>query len=837
MQKNIRLISAASVIEGLAAFIWLAFIPTEASFFSPLRMGFLFAILAISAGWLFIYFQKGITIRAAQRLLNWRGKYILAGLCICLPLLILSAAQWSAGSLDIGEAAFARLLPVLVWGVLISSQFGAVLVFSDRDAEAIQTSILHLLKPTIILLICFLLIWAFVSITKIGITKDIVGLSWGPPGTPITFGQVTLVFTIGACIMVPFWLFFRKRRQPTWLLDTTIFVGLWALAVFLWWKQPMLPSHFAPEPMPPNFEYYPNSDAAVFDRASYQLVLGTGFKNQLVRRPLFVELLALLHSIAGPGYDETVFLQILLLAFIPALVYLLTVRISNRLAGLLSGGLIVLREANAIHLSRAIPTSHAKLLMTDLATMLSIVAILYLAITLLEKRVRNPSWFAVLGACLGLTMLVRAQTIIILAPILFFVILGQRPFKTGIYQSLIVLLGLALILLPWVWRNWNLTGTLLIDDRTEERLMARNYSKEPTSFPVQMPDETEREFVARMNREILAYLSTHPADVLFFVSNHFFHNVIDSAIYIAPVYSSDSPREMLSHIPYWGNWDGRIPSASGVPISINLVFLALGIAFAQQRHKLAGWLPLAVFIFYSGGNALARTSGWRFILPVDWIILMYFCIGLAYLPSGIGRILQNKPKHRDLSTASRPRSYWPPTIFALLFVAGASLPIAEQLIPNGNFENFTNAAKGILDQKGILNQAELDKFRQQENAIVVSGIALYPRYFPPNARLDLAGMPTDYTYLHFWFISPITEQTALPIQDISSAIPRTTAGQTVLPLQDVPSRIPHTATITIIGCKNTNYISAWAVIAHSQPTQILLREPQAPLECPLIEPN
>jgi hypothetical protein len=63
------------------------------------------------------------------------------------------------------------------------------------------------------------------------------------------------------------------------------------------------------------------------------------------------------------------------------------------------------------------------------------------------------------------------------------------------------------------------------------------------------------------------------------------------------------------------------------------------------------------------------------------------------------------------------------------------------------------------------------------------------------------------------------------------------AQQIVLPLQNSPANIPHTATVSVLGCKDKGYISAWAVIIHSQPPQVLSRVPNASPTCPLSEPK
>ncbi|MEP6896802.1 MAG: glycosyltransferase family 39 protein, partial [Chloroflexota bacterium] len=528
---------------------------------------------------------------------------------------------------------------------------------------------------------------------------------------------------------------------------------------------------------------------------AYQLLFGAGFNTQLVRRPVYVAMLALFHQIAGAGYERTIFLQILTLAFIPALIYLLVTKLSNRMAGLLAGGLVAMREANAIRLTKQVIVSNSKMMMSDLVTMLGIVIILYVAANLLTKPRRDPWQLAILGAVLGLTVLVRTQTVILLPVILLFFFIVKQPVKTRIYAAIYVLIGFVVILAPWVWRNWNLTGTFVLDDRGEERLLARDYSANPLELPTPLSNESETEFSTRLHKEVLTYAVSHPGDVLFFVSNHFFHNLAEAVLYISPVYSNSSPENLITLVPYWGTWDGTLTNRNILLLFVNLAIIAFGIAVAQQQHKLAGWLPLVVLIVYSGGNALVRTSGWRFSLPVDWIILIYYCIALANLPAKVGKLAQKEKSVLPSQIEEFPsqQTLLSPIIFALLFLAGASLPIAERLIPSRDYGNYTVEASAVLDQEKFLSPAEIDTFIQQENAVFISGIALYPRYVEPNGKLYLPATPSDLSYLQFLLIGNTSEQI-------------------VLPLPAAPQGIPHTSTVSVIGCKDSGYISAWAVI-------------------------
>jgi hypothetical protein len=112
-------------------------------------------------------------------------------------------------------------------------------------------------------------------------------------------------------------------------------------------------------------------------------------------------------------------------------------------------------------------------------------------------------------------------------------------------ESIPIFLGWLLTLAPWVLRNWNLTGSIVLDDRGEQRLLARNYSLNPANFPELMADESQREFSTRLTKGILTFIFEHPRNVFFFVSNHFFHNMATSAIYIAPQTLIQNPQSSL----------------------------------------------------------------------------------------------------------------------------------------------------------------------------------------------------------------------------------------------------------------------------------------------------
>jgi hypothetical protein len=204
---------------------------------------------------------------------------------------------------------------------------------------------------------------------------------------------------------------------------------------------------------------------------------------------------------------------------------------------------------------------------------------------------------------------------------------------------------------------------------------------------------------------------------------------------------------------------------------------------------------------------------------VDWIVLVYYSIALAYLPSRIKFIFDGK-EPAQANSGKIPVNRKP--IFevitlCLMLLLGAAVPIAERLVPARDLSNLPEDAREILSSQDILSRSELEAFLEQENAVFYSGIALYPRYITLDSRIYLAYTPEEYPFLHFWLINDGDHQI-------------------VLPLLKSPPSFPHTATVSIIGCQENNYIATWAVIEHTPETRVILLEPRLPLSCPLPVP-
>ena len=148
------------------------------------------------------------------------------------------------------------------------------------------------------------------SRTRIGLQPDLV--AWGTPGVPLLPSQVwlALALTLAGVAASSLVLYLWKRVYPAAplrltliLVDSLICLSLWVLAAWRWSAEPLKPSYFAPEPAPPNQEYYPYPDAGNYDLSARPLLVGAKFEPD-VMRPLYSLFLAAAQAVERDGLPE-----------------------------------------------------------------------------------------------------------------------------------------------------------------------------------------------------------------------------------------------------------------------------------------------------------------------------------------------------------------------------------------------------------------------------------------------------------------------------------------------------------------------------------------------------
>lgn len=681
-----------------------------------------------------------------------------------------------------------------VWGVCGGS---LLLMFSRRADWSILAAQKDTLRPASLSLLIFLLLWAAIALTRIGLTADVAW--WSETGTPILMTQALLAWIIGCAALVVSRIFppFKQSPLPLKALDAILCLLIWLTTFSLWQSIPVRQDHFITRPVPPNFEYYPYSDALLYDLSAQQLLLGEGVSRASATKPLYAAFLALAHAVAGQNYARTASFQTAVLAFIPALLYLLTKSLSNRPAGLVAALLAMMRERNSLLLTDTIKVSSSKMFMSDMPAMAAMLLLTLLIVWWLQKPEKRPCLPLVIGGALGIFSLLRGQ-ILFIAPLVL--LIGMFAFwkRLQMFKTTLPLLvlGLTLGLLPWLaWKSWTSGQIGLNETMPRPTNIAYKYTLVDTACD---PDMTPQACNARARKLLTDFILTYPRQTASFISAHFVHNIIESVLYLPPGLCIETPEELVTRLPLWDyRWHGELPFETLALLAINLTLIALGIGAAWSRHKHTVLIPFVLYLGYILTVSIARTSGYRFILPVDWVSLVFYAIGLMQATHILAAMLipslaQPTVINRQADESPK-RLTWKSLLTASLFllVLGALLPLAEMLIPQ-QFPPLTSKDEAITLYQSLtaektslrlLPPETIAAFLDQEQGVVLYGRALYPRYFRNADKEEQTGAASQ-PYLLFYIAGPTT-----------SAV--------ILPLNAKPAQFPNASKAFILGCWET----------------------------------
>lgn len=720
-----------------------------------------------------------------------------------------------------------------------------------------------MLRATGVVILLLACIVSFVLITGIGLTPD--PAMWGDPGTPTLETQIITSFALTLGIYAALYLTacivekkrHRKLNIPDWIKTLSLSFLIWFLAFYLWSIEPLGRNYFTPDPLPPNYEVYPHSDAATYEIGAQNLLIGKSPNEELVR-PLYSTFLAMAQYFNGIGYENILAWQIPIFALMPALVFVLVQRLHHTLSGLLVSLLVIFQQTNALALSGVINVSHIKLLMSDFPTTLILVALTLSGVIWLSNRKVRTSFAVLTAGILALAMLVRVQSgfvaLAILGVILLLGVRSQR--KQWLFQAAIFIVSLIIFVSPWMLRNWRLTGQfgfsqLGSGSHAQIEVLGMRYSQTPgEEGGSRLEGESQSEFLSRMINNAVTYALDNPLETAQFITAHLIHNEI-STIFVLPVQYNlaQNLQEFISRLPYWSNkpiklwewccslsnyvedlpywdfWDGTILTTSHIPLITTLVLIAIGLGTTWARFKWIGFLPLFVNLSYSLGNAVARNSGWRFNMPVDWVGILYFGIGILQVCFWIATFFTNRIVPKVLTqnlTIDKQKikqfsfDWRRITIFSsVILLLVTSIPILELVVKDRYAGESVKSVLYKLDQEGSLSlvglqMSTIEEFLQLEGSVSGIGRALYPRHFQAGEGLPGSGWdglsPMDTSRMTFVFTG-------------------TSPNQVILPLDEPPEYFPNASDVLIVGCLREGYVEASVLAIYGEEKSTILRSP------------
>ena len=651
------------------------------------------------------------------------GVYILS-YTLTLGLIFLTPP---VGKTALERALLERLTPLAYWAMAFILLAGPLLMVQNRERLwTYQTSSTGAPVWGIIIFVSMTGAVIFALFTGIGL--DPISGTFYRQGVSLLEGHLILPLLV----LYPLFGIFTgiSERTPKGkfrkILPAAAAVLLWAGAVYFW--QTTLfegRSYFAPASRPPNFNFYPASDAENYDLLAQSLLLGNGFRNGLtVVRPLYAAFLALLHWIFGNNYMHLTNGQIMLLALIPVLVFLVGKHLRHPSAGLLAAVWVIWREIYSIRLTPFVQVSNSRLLMSDLPTMLIVLGVLFSAVHWTDGR--HCSLKALIcGGLIGVSMLLRTQCFVLIPAVWLIYIISGKNSPVKWRSVLLSALGLFLVFAPWtMWGKFHPNTTVNTEVSEGNYLLSlyRNAAGETD------PDTGLADIIRN-----------HPAETFRAVGSHFLNNEISSLLILPVRLLKPVETEQLFYEEnlFWYRENARetIAKNTGL-ILVYITVITFGTVSVFRKAGFPGLAPLIFHLAYNLGNAFAMTSGFRFVLPVDWIILLYFAFGCTALLSFICRVTMIDGSNKPFEPVEeRADSRLSPFIYAAvvlaLLVTGAILPCCEALIPK-RFEPKTEA-EIAAEWKTLSPNAEyILRAYDEKDLVFLKGRAFYPRFYKAN---------------------------------------------------------------------------------------------------------
>jgi len=779
-------------LEGVIALVGLLRIPSEGDSLSPARL----ALIGILLSLIILFAYTGLRLSPKLDDLA-RPKFIWMSALLSLAFsLILFLLHYLDPEGFLLPALYERLDPLLWYLFILSVQITFYLLYVKNGFHPDSLKQNKPVHVTSLVAFCLLLlVLLFVSITRLGVTRD--DAYWGEPGVAILGWQFALAIFFGAAVLVLPFLNPKSSHVP--LLHYLFPVSIWLIASILWLNVPIesLKNSFYAPITPPYTTPFPYSDAGFYDYISQSLLIGTDYLGGIPPRPLYVTLLAALHFLFGQDYIKIIAAQTLVLALFPVALYFLGSKLHSRAAGVTVACLAIFRELTTLWISSNTRTASTKMFVTDFVTATALAFTCLAALVWIERRDTRSAMIA--GGSFGLLLLLRTQSLIIL-PFLFILafFVFHRNINEWLRSGISFGLAMSLTVAPWLAHNYTVTGKLAFDDPAQMAVIYSQYSFSDNLDISKFNFETES-----LGSRLLSFTLENPGFVGGFITNHFLNTEIGGLLALPLIERFNG---LLAPVNlYWIKWNGSLTWYNFALIVFYLAVIAVGIGAAWARLKWIGLVPLAFNTGYALANGISRFSSWRYNLPVDWIVYLYFGIGIIEIvlwiaqlfgasDSGIRKLASELPAMNPSGSKIKP------VLLVAAFVLVGSLPWVAKGLAQPRYTSTTQQLKQQVVAQGMESKA-LDEFLSGPNSVILEGKTLYPRFFLRNDGIFSANP---------WPVYKAREYARLGFLILNSS-----ANGVIFPANK-PLPFPHGSDAVVLGCKHEDYVEVrWIYFTES----------------------
>ncbi len=802
---NFPLFLITALIMSAISFIWTLAIPADsrrALLFglSPLRLLLAAVPLAIftlsGAVFFFVFLRLPTKTQEAAMMEKLRGMPFLAPLSFWLSITSFTVLLLGEPALGFSAAVVQRLRPVLLLLFLFFGQTGCLALRASQPNREFGGDF-NWKSALFFLGIGFIL---YMAGSATGLGYALASPYASKTGIPLLPRQIVVSLYVAgtyACLeaLLP------KQSRDRMILSVLAAIVLYVLAASLWMGVRIPENHFTHASNLGDGEFALYSDSLTYDANAHKMLLGYGLASgKALPRPLYSFFLGIIHLLAGPGVKAAIDAQTYALAIIPVLIFWLGKRNFSAPVGMLGAFLFIFRETNQAALSGVYTLSSARMLMTELFTALCLII---LAITAM-KWLKNPmsrTHVLMTGALLGFTALIRTQVLVFFPLLALWGLLAQWRQRNQWPKTFLWLLtGLLLVILPWMGRNAIRAGLFTFEDPAyAARTLVVHDAQGETGAVLDSATGNPLEFMA----QTFSYLANNLTSSL---NQLPWHGGLGAGL--------DDFIQVKPEPPYY---PGSPPfSGQSLFFLLHLVVIILGLAAAWESARWGGMLPIGIYFSYALSSSLARYSGWRFILPVDWVVLLYWAMGVtAFI-----RLPANLPKRRVTSESPAPKESinreWPLGLLlgAALFF-GLVVPVGESLFPK-RMELYDKAA---IQQKLMDTSAPqaIRTLAADPSARLAQGVLLYPVYLEDERAFNRMGITNT---------SVRSEKPVLRFIALGDGSP-----VVYLPANAAPKGISPGERVIVVGCMRDDVFFAAGVLIEREKPRWLLSDGEIPLRC------
>lgn len=780
-RRTLYIVLGLNIIEGLFTIF------TEISIQADPKNAFLLGlsikrlgILAVSV--LLLLFQIALLIQShttnqkmdrilqSQKQIRWiKWSGFIAALCLWITIWL------PIQSLGAASDAWIRIKPLILWVAIMIFQF---YLYTKRCLNEMDTqdARLSLKKSAGWIYLAFGLIivtFSMFFVLRSASHGSLDGQLVFPPSAPLAPLQL-----FAGCLLLLSLFFITNTKK----VDATrkgltgiFFLLIWGFTFILWYTAPFPCTNDRAGPYPPNNQCYSSINDAVYTIGSHYITLGEGVYNHWqTDKPLYLIFLAIGQWIFGPDMDQYLTFQIIILALIPALLYLLGKEYSNTPQGIFLSFLAMLIGLNEIIEYKSAGGANAKVENTELLTALFLILLCFAVFHWLRNE-NKIVWASVSGGILGLASLIRLNPLFIVPFLLVLVILtGWERRKKLFTEVILFLITFMLAFLPGILSIRDTNGNNYYLAKIQNVIDERYSSPEPPSAP-QTP--VEQNPLHPGLQKMIPGENEKPQSNIKSILLHFMNNEF-SSIAILPVnFTLLNARDQMDQ-PLWNNprsgpiWELEFSFENSFVFLLHTAIVISGLVFCIKRFGTAGSVGLLIQISYHLGNAFAMTSGSRYLQPVNWVTLFYYAAGLSGIFWFILKIFS--PVFRQHRSEVQPDSEKPEksnpfgkkpafqTLASLVFflVCGLLIPVMNHLpslLPEETSKETDQLAKEWLLSSKSISAEQWEAFIQNPDHLIVTGKAYSPRYYRSsnfdqgNPSFELMMLGRDHVFASYMY--------------------------------------------------------------------------------------